>query len=156
MRYIVLVFFLFFAGCSTKNFTHKESKIVVIKSPKIRFSDVGYIQHDGDAIKLELYSTGVAVETISIDHLVCVKDGCMGKSAFNKEYLSEAYPKDTLQNILMRKPIFGGKNLVKTKNGFVQKIKTDHFDIVYKVSDGNVYFKDKLNTILFKLKDIRD
>jgi len=156
MRYLFFFLLLFFGGCSTKSFSHKESKIVVIKSPKIRFSDIGYIKHDGDAIELELYSTGVAIETISIDRLVCVKKGCMSKKAFNEQYLSKAYPDDTMANILMRKPIFGGKNMQKQSNGFVQRIKTDVVNITYKVSDGNVYFKDRRNAILFKLKNIRD
>ncbi len=154
MRYLIWSFFLLFSGCSVKNFSSKESKIVIIKSPKLRFSDIGYIKHDGEAIELEFYSAGVAVETISVDNLVCVHDGCMSKGAFNAEYLNASYPSDTLENILMRRPIYGGKNLVKNDAGFEQHIRNEDVDIIYRVKDDAVFFKDRKNRIIFKLKNI--
>ena len=143
-----------FAGCATKQFTHKQSKIVTIKSPEIKFNDIGYIKHDTDYIELELYSVGVAIDTIKINRLICVKDGCMSKSSFNEKYLNKAYPDDTIKDILMSKPIFSGKNLQKTNFGFIQKIKSKDYNIIYKVSKNETYFKDKKNHIIFKLKDM--
>jgi hypothetical protein len=78
----------------------------------------------------------------------------MSKSSFNEKYLNKAYPDDTIKNILMSKPIFSGKNLQKTNFGFIQKIKSKDYNIIYKVSKNETYFKDKKNHIIFKLKDM--
>jgi len=128
--------------------------LVVIKSPKLRFSDIGYIRHDDKSISLELYSAGVAVDTISVNHLVCVSQGCMTKNSFNQEYLNTNYPDDFIQNILMRKPIFQKQGYHKTEDGFYQTIKSQNYSIQYKVQKKNLYFKDRKNHIIFKLKDI--
>ncbi len=154
MPLFFLAFLLLFAGCSIKNYTQKESYLVTIKSPKIRFSDIGYIRHDGKSLSLELYSTGVAVEEFEIATLICTHNGCMSKSAFNKEYLSGRYGDDFLKNILMRQAIFGGANLKKTEHGFEQKIVSKDYDIIYKVNKKQLFFKDRKNHILIKLKRI--
>ena len=99
---------------------------------------------------------GSSVEKISIDHLICVANGCMNKSGFNQDYLHPSYPNDILQNILLGKRIFNGKNLTKTHNGFNQKIKNNYYDIVYKVDEKQIFFKDKKNKIIFKIKDMEN
>jgi hypothetical protein len=150
-----LVMVFLFSGCSTKNFSQRESKVVFIKSPLLKFSDIGYIKTQNTAVELDLYSAGVAVERISIDTLVCTKDGCMPKGMFNSRYLNGAYPEDTMQNILLAKPIFHGKNLQKTPAGFTQKIHNLHVDIIYRVTPKETFFKDKKNKIIVKLKDLQ-
>lgn len=77
----------------------------------------------------------------------------MSKSSFNEEYLSGAYPSDILQNILLGKAIYDGKNLEKTQNGFVQEIKSDEVDISYSVTPAITSFKDRKNNIIFKIKE---
>ena len=87
--------------------------------------------------------------------MVCVEgEGCMRKSTFNEQYLSPAYPDDLLKNVFLGQPIFNGKNLLKTDLGFVQVIQASGVDIVYKVELDQIYFKDKSNAILIKVKDI--
>ncbi|SFV52421.1 Putative lipoprotein [hydrothermal vent metagenome] len=130
----------------------KESWVVLIKSPKIKFHDIGYIIKDGEDVTLQLYSAGTAVESFEINHFICTRDGCMRKSSFNAEYLNSAYDDDLLKDLLMRRPIFDGKNLQKLQDGFEQKIKSKEYDILYKVTVDTLYFKDKKNHILFKLK----
>ncbi len=155
MRYLILGFILLFSACATKEFATKESKIVIIKSPKIRFGDIGYIKHDGSSVELELFSAGNAVMRLEVGRLVCVEgEGCMRKHSFNEEYLNAAYPDELLEHILMGKPIFEGRNLQRTKDGFVQRIKEREYDIKYSVTPHETLFKDKKNRIIFKLKDI--
>ncbi|SFV74589.1 Putative lipoprotein [hydrothermal vent metagenome] len=154
MRYFFFLFFIIFSGCSTKDYTQNQSKLIIIKSPKIKFSDLGYIRNNNKDIKLELFIAGRAIEDITIHHLICVKNGCMSKSNFNKEYLYFAYPSDILQNILLGKEIYGGKNKVKKNGGFEQRIHLVDVDIVYKVYPHTIFFKDKKNRIIFKIKDI--
>jgi hypothetical protein len=155
---VIIWFFIIaflFSGCSTKNFSQKQTKIVVIKSPYLKFNDIGYIKKDAQAVELDLYSAGVSVERISIDNLICTKNGCMPKGMFNSRYLSSAYPDDIMQNILLAKPIFNGEALTKTNNGFVQKIHNQHVAILYRVTPKEVFFKDRKNRILVKLKDLQ-
>jgi hypothetical protein len=153
MRYFLAVCLLVFSACSIKNYEHTKTKIITIKSPKIRFADIGYIRNSGKSIELELFVAGKAIEKIAINHLVCTNDGCMSKKGFNEEYLNAAYPDDILQNILLGRKIYDGRNLVITKYGFRQKIKTENVDLFYKAERGVVYFKDRKNKIILKFKD---
>ena len=155
MKYILLIFTLFFSACSVKNYEHTQTKIITIKSPKIKFSDVGYLRNSDKSIELELFIAGKSIEKITINHLICTNDGgCMSKSSFNKEYLNSAYPDDTMQNMLLSHVIYDGKNLTKTAGGFEQHIKDEHVDIVYKKEQKNISFKDRKNGIIFKIKDL--
>lgn len=152
MKYCLLALVLFFSACSVKEYKHTQSKIIIIISPKIKFADLGYIRNDADAIELELFIAGKSIKKISINHLICVDEGCMSRSGFNDEYLNHSYPSDLLQNILLAKPIYDYENLVKTDNGFVQNIKNQDVDIKYRVDDETTFFKDTQNNIIFKFK----
>ena len=146
---------LFFSACSVKNYETTQSKIIIIKSPKIKFADIGYLRNSEDAIELELFMAGHAIEKITINHLVCVSKGCLSKSGFNEDYLHHSYPDDILQNILLGKEIYEGKFKSKTLEGFEQKISTKDVDIKYRVKNKEIFFKDKKNKIIFKIKDIK-
>ena len=153
MKYFLVIFALFFSACSIKNYEHTSAKIVTIKSPKIKFSDIGYIRHTGNAIELELFFAGHVYQKIDMNRLICVDEGCMTKSSFNEEYLSKYYPVSLLQNIILRKKIYDGKNSLKQDDGFIQKIKTSDVNIKYIVNSREIYFKDNKNHILIKIKD---
>lgn len=154
IKYLFLSLALLFTACSIKNYEQTQTKIIIIKSPKIKFADIGYVRNSDTAVELELFIAGKAIEKITINHLVCTSDGCMSKSGFNSDYLNEHYPDNLLQNILLAKEIYNGKNLVKIANGFEQKISTRHVEIVYKVNPHATLFKDIKNKIIFKIKDI--
>ena len=156
MKTILLIFVLFFTACSTKNYEITQTKIVIIKSPKLKFADVGYLRNSQKSIELEIFVAGTAVEKIAINHVICVKDGCMSKSSFNEEYLHKTYPEDILQNVLLGKAIYDGKNRVKTDDGFEQNIQNADVDINYKVNANTIFFKDTKNAILLKLKDTNE
>ena len=153
MKYILLISILFFSACSMKNYDNTQAKIIIIKSPKIKFSDLGYIRNTNTNIELELFIAGKAIQRITVNHLICTSEGCMSKSGFNEDYLNKAYPDDMLQNLLLAKPIFDKKNIKKTDVGFEQHIKNLHVDISYKVDSHVVFFKDRKNKIIFKIKD---
>jgi len=103
---------------------------------------------------MELFVAGKNVQNIEINYLICVDEGCMSKKAFNKRFLSEAYPEEILKNIILGYKIFHAQNLLKTAQGFEQKIENNRVNITYRVSQQEIYFKDKKNHILFKIKDI--
>ncbi|MGE4511706.1 MAG: hypothetical protein AB7D43_11460 [Sulfurimonadaceae bacterium] len=153
MKYLLLITVLLLSGCSLKNYEHTEPKIFVIKSPKLKFADLGYLRYSDDSIELELFVAGNSIEKIAINHLICTSSGCMGKGGFNAEYLHASYPSDLLQNILLGKEIYGGRNKENTPSGFEQNIKDENVDIVYRVRAGASFFKDRKNNIIFNLKD---
>ena len=153
MKYILLVFILIFTACSTKNYDKTQTKIIVIKSPKIKFSDLGYLRSSDESIELELFMAGKCIETIRVNHLICTSDGCMSKSGFNEDYLNDAYPDNILQNILLARAIYDGQNMQKTADGFNQHVQNQHVDISYRVDSHVTFFKDRKNGIIFKVKD---
>ena len=154
MKYLFLFLTLFFSACSIKNYERNETKVIILKSPKIKFADTGYIRSTDKSIALEMFVAGQRVESIEINHLICVKSGCMSKSGFNAEYLHHSYPSELLQNVLLGRTIYEGKNLTKTQDGFEQKIETSDVDIVYKKTQREISFKDKKNKILLKIKEL--
>jgi len=154
MKIFIYFFIIFiFTGCSLKNYEHSEAKVIIIKSPKIKFADVGYIRHTDKNIGLELFSAGHLIQKIEINHLICLNNGCMTKSGFNEDYLYYEYPSDIMQNIILGQPIYNSKRLEKTKNGFSQIIRDGGVRIKYIVTNSSIYFKDKKNKILIKIKD---
>ena len=153
MKYTLLIFVLFFGACATKNYEQTQTKIVTIKSPKIKFSDVGYLRNSDRTIELELFMAGKGNGQIAINHLICTSEGCMSKSGFNKDYLIQIYPDDTMQNMLLSHSIYDGKNLKKIDGGFEQHIRDENVDIFYKVDLNTVQFRDKKNDIIFKMRD---
>lgn len=146
---------LFIGGCTTKHYSVSEPKMITIKSPKLKFADMGYIRHEGDAVEVELFTAGVAVEKISIDKEVCVSSGCMSEEKFVKEYLYPDYPADTMRRILQGADIFGGINKEELCQGTLyQTIRNDDMDIIYRRKGGDIYFKDRLNSLMIKIGNL--
>jgi hypothetical protein len=151
----VSILALFFTGCSTKHYQFSEPKIITLKTPKLKFADTGYIRHDETSVEVELFTAGVAVEKISIDSLVCVSSGCMSEEAFVKEYLYPDYPSDTMRNILLGKDIFSGRGKEEMCDGrLFQFIRNDEMDIIYRRGKGEIYFKDRLNSLIIRINDL--
>lgn len=126
-----------------------KAYVVVFKTPKWRFADTGYIRSGDGVAELEVFETGQRILRLQVQNLVCVEDeGCLSKSAFNAEYLSAAYPDDMFYHLLRGEPIMHKQNLVRTDDGFGQRIG----EIVYRVSAKEIYFKDRARGILIKFK----
>ena len=153
--FILWASLLLFSGCALKQYEVTVSKVIVLKTPKIKFADTGYIRSSDDSVEVELFTAGQVVGRIVINHLVCVKDeGCLSKSGFNETYLNMAYPDTIMQHILLGKPIFEGHQLQESDKGFEQHIRNEAVDIIYRVDARQTYFKDKQNKILIKIKAI--
>ncbi|MEA1982320.1 MAG: hypothetical protein U9N39_02150 [Campylobacterota bacterium] len=155
IKFIVPILLILFSGCSIKEYAHTKSKIITIKTDKLKYSDLGYVKNSDDAVSLELFVAGKMIQNIEINYLICVDEGCMSKSSFNEEYLNASYPDELLQNISLGKPIYNRKNFVKTNDGFEQYIRDDNVNIKYSVDSKEIRFKDRRNSILFKIKELR-
>lgn len=153
----VSVLILLIGGCSVKHYSISNPKVITIKSAKLKFSDTGYIRYEGDAVEVELFTAGVAIEKISIDDKVCVSSGCMSEEAFVKEYLYEKYPRETMRRILQGEPIFNGIGKDETCGGAIfQYIRNEDMDIMYRRQGNEIFFKDRLNGLMIKINDIED
>ncbi len=156
MKFIQTSFILwaslfFLTACSPKQYERNESTLIVLKTPHLKFADLGYIRKNKDEVRVDLYTAGQLVQSIEIDTLICVDDGCLRKSAFNEEYLHPSYPDDLLLDVLLGRPIFEKASLQITAGGFIQRLISTEYNILYKVEDGNIYFKDKHNRLMIKI-----
>ena len=144
---------LLLSGCGARPFVETTAATIILKTPKIKFADMGYVRSNGDVVALELFSAGHPVGKFEIENLVCVEgEGCMRKSSFNEAYLNVHYPDTLMEDVLRGKPIYEGLNLLKNEHGFEQHIFDEYVDIKYRVSERQIYFKDSENGILIKIK----
>ena len=137
---------------------NSKSYKVTMKTKKFAFSDTGFLVKYTNSLNLNVLAMGKSVLDLKVkqnEDDVCVGSLCNTKHGFNQSFLDGRYPDSFIQNILLKKPIFGGRGLKKTSKGFVQNIICDRFGIKYQVSNKSLYFKDKKNNILIKLKEIR-
>ena len=161
MQYMIKFFTLWvslvllFSGCSVKQYAPSKGKLITIKSNALRFSDVGYIRKSKSGVEVELFSTGQLVERFVIETEVCTKEGCLSPEEFNRRYLHVSYPEDTIKQIFRGERIFNRSGFEKTVEGFKQVITADAYNIIYKVSRNSIYFRDKKNAILIKIREIK-
>jgi hypothetical protein len=109
---------------------------VSMKTKKFSFSDTGFLVKYSDKIRLNVLAMGKPVLDLKIMHSddICVGSLCNSKHGFNQSFLVGEYPDTLIENVLNKRPIFNGKNLIKTKSGFLQKLTTDSYDIKYQVA----------------------
>lgn len=153
--FLLLVSLLFFVGCAAKVPQSVQSALIVFKTPKINYGDMGFVKNYGESVQLQIFSAGTALFELSVGKLICVDGRCLGKSVFNKEFLSPFYPDETIGQILLARPIFEAENLVRNEEGFEQKIfSPGRFDILYTVKKGEVSFRDRLSHIVIIIRRV--
>ncbi len=142
-------------ACSIKTYEQSAPKLITFKTKKIKYHDLGFIRNTGDALQMELFTAGVPVFRADINHLICTKEGCISKSKFHDEHFEDDYNKNFFQEVILGKPIFDKKAYVKTKEGFEQIFKLEgQYNIIYRVRQDQIYFKDRHNKILIKIQSV--
>jgi len=135
----------------------EESAFIVLKTPTIRYADMGFVTASPTAVKVEIYGAGQPLMKLEIGGLnICMsKFKCMDKMTFNEKVLNGAYDKNLLENIFRGEPIFKSENIESDKDGsFSQKLtKENVYDISYRVNQKERVFRDKLNKILIKVRE---
>jgi len=155
MHKILLVLLLFFTGCVYKiPYTSSKAYYIVIKNSQMAVAATGFIKKDDTRLNLQLFSAGTVILDLHVEENVCLSYTCMTKESFNKEFFGIHHYKEFIDELFKLKPIYGKKNLIKLENGFEQNIVTSSYDITYRVENGNLYFKDRTNKILIKLKEL--
>ncbi len=156
MYKVFLVVLLFFTGCAYKTpYASSKPYYVVIKNSSIAVADTGFIKKDEGRFNLQLFSASTPVFDLHVDSDVCLGFRCISKRSFNKEFFGAYHYEEFIDNLLNLQPIYDRINLKKLKNGFEQKIKTESYDITYRVQNENLYFKDRKNRVLIKLKELK-
>jgi len=154
------VFLLLVVGiinaCSQKDISKQESAFIVIKTPTMKYADMGFISNSSSLVKVDIYAAGQPLMNFEINEMnVCMSTfECMDKESFNEKVLSKYYDDKVLENIFRAEPIFNGKNLEKNTKGFTQKIqKENEYAITYSVVSSKRTFRDKINNILIKVRE---
>ena len=146
---------LVLGGCSQKiAYASSKAYYVVIKNSKIALADTGFIKKDDKRLNLQLFSASSPIFDLHVKDDVCVGYTCLSRESFNSEFFGYKHYQDFVEELFNMQPIYNDENLVKTKDGFEQNIKTENYDITYRVENKNLYFKDNKNKILIKLKEL--
>jgi len=147
---------LLFIGCSQKTpYSSSKAYFVVLKTPKIALADTGFIKKDLNRLNLQLFSASTPIFDLHVKNDICIDYVCLDKKSFNNEFFRFRHYDDFVEELFNMKPIYNKRNLLKTEKGFVQNIVTKDFEITYKIENGNLYFKDKKNRVLIKLKELK-
>jgi len=155
---MVALFLLLLQGCGEPPKLKGESAMIVLKTPAMRYADMGFVYESPSEIKVEIYGSGQALFALRITpKSVCTsRFACLDKKSFNARMLSAYYPEDTIERIFRAKSVFNGKNVVKKRNGFTQKIVAPgKYNIQYSVLNNETVFRDTINKILIKIKRMR-
>ncbi len=150
---IILIFI--FTGCSIKQPIQQKSAFITLKTPEIRYADMGFVSEYAGNLKVQIYSNAQPVVSLNIyqDRICMSLFECMNKIDFYRKVFHASYPEDTLEHVFLAKPIFDGINLIKTSNGFTQNIaKPGQYSILYEISDDKISFHDKINQIIIKVQ----
>ncbi len=151
--FIGIIVLLFFAACSQKyNINFSAPYIIVIKTKNIAIADSGFLKKAQNYKSLQIFSAGKILLNVELSNNACLDGHCTTKSDFNERLFGYRYYDNLLDNILDKRAIYDAKNIVYKKDGFEQKIKTKSYNIIYKVDEGSIYFKDKKNHVLIKLR----
>ncbi|WP_457560631.1 hypothetical protein [Caminibacter sp.] len=145
---ILIVFLLFFAGCSTKT----TPVYAVFNTPDIKVADQGFLKEGLGYKKIVIYKAGMAPVSVTIKNsVICLDSRCMDKEKFLKS-IDKNYPVDLLDRIIEREPISICGKISKTKDGFIQK--NERF--FYRVSKNSVLFKDRQKRVVIMIKYLRE
>ncbi len=152
-----LILLFVFGGCAIKQpYSVSKPYHVVIKNRDLALSDTGFIKKDSSRLNLQLFSAGSPLlDLIVYKDRVCRDLLCMNKLAFNKKFFGYKHYESFVDDLFNFLPLYEKKNIKKTKNGFTQKLVSDYYDIFYKIKDGSLYFKDRKNRVLIKIKELK-
>ncbi|MDX1808504.1 MAG: hypothetical protein R3331_03080 [Sulfurospirillaceae bacterium] len=158
MRKHIIIFLsvlLFFSGCAIKqdailSYPYK----IVVKTQNIGIADAGFLKKSSRYKNLQIFSAGSLVLNLKLSNKACLNGRCTTREDFNTKLFGYPYYKNIMDDILNKNQIYNGKNIKYIKDGFEQRIKSKNYDILYKIEDGNIYFKDRQNKVLIKLERI--
>lgn len=125
MKYLILILVFVFTGCFNKEPVLSSSATILIKTPKMKFYDKGFIYKYDDYTQVQIFSAGTAVLDMKIyEDRVCKSTfKCQDLKTFNKENLDKSYDEMFLKNLFDKNE----KEVVHRdkKNNILIKIRRD-------------------------------
>lgn len=149
--FILLSIFALY-GCVSLNLPKTKSVAILIKSPMIKISDVGFIHFYHNHLNLQIYNSGKDILNLNVKNLICINNACSNKLDFNQKFFLNEYYSDFLEDLLRMKPIYNGLNLILTKCGFEQIISKNF--VQYTVCNNKMSFIDNKNGIKITMREL--
>lgn len=145
---------LFLSGCAVKQTIHSsETYVITIKNKQVALSDTGFINQGNDYANVQIFTAGSVLFNLEIiGSNICLDGHCLDKLSFNQQFFQVEHYAGLMQEIIAKQPIYEGKNMQQTSQGFEQEIALPNSHIVYKVEGANLTFRDTTNGILIRLK----
>lgn len=149
------IFSLLIAGCVQPK-PVSRSAIVTFIAKGIKVHDTAFVATDGSEASIQVYSAGNLALDITSASMVCINSLCLSDDEFCSKYLSEHYPQRLINTIVSKKRLeMDGADSMEYPDGFEQSIyEKEKYDIRYSVKKNEVLFKDRLNGIIIKVKDM--
>lgn len=156
MKYLwIILATLLLAGCAQKmHYDRAQAYFIVIKNPKIALADTGFIKKNNREFNLQIFALGTPIYDLHVGEQICESGLCVSGERFNLEFFGAPHYASLLADILDAKPIYAGQNLVQTKEGFMQKITTESYDIDYRVDAKTLSFRDSVQNTRIKLRKL--
>jgi len=147
---------LFLSGCAVKKtITTSEAYAITIKNKQIALSDTGFINKGENYANVQIFSAGNVLFNLEIiGNYVCLDGRCLDKLAFNQQFFQEEHYADLMYDILLWHPLYDGKNLRRTPQGFEQDLEFSNSHLIYTIKGQTLSFRDTKNGILIRLKPL--
>ncbi len=106
--FFLLFVVLFFVSCSTKQPIKVYSSVVLFKTPKMKFYDMGFVTKYNDHININILNAGKSILKMDIyKNQICrATFECISSKKFNKQYLSDSYNDEFLYNLFKKEKIY--------------------------------------------------
>ena len=101
---LILVLFLFIA-CAPKTPQLSKSATILIKTPKMKFYDKGFVSIFPFYTQLQVFSAGSLVLDLKVyeDRICKSTFKCLSPKAFNEEFLHSSYKEDFFKKLIEKK-----------------------------------------------------
>jgi hypothetical protein len=144
-----------FAGC-VRPVPVSHAAVVTFKTPRFKIHDTAFVTLSGRDVAIIVYNAGTPVFEISTGSMVCINGRCLSDDEFITEYLSPHYPSRIISRIVAKEVLeMEGAVLEARTDGFVQQIRVaGKYDIHYRVTPREVFFKDRENNIIIAIREI--
>ncbi|MEA1915182.1 MAG: hypothetical protein U9N30_07680 [Campylobacterota bacterium] len=105
---------MFFAGCAQNQPQLTQSAKILIKTPSMKFYDVGFVSRFQNHTEVQIYSAGASILQLKIykDRVCRDTFECQSLKEFNASNLHKSYAEDFLYQLFQQSKI----NYTDTKN----------------------------------------
>ena len=152
MIYITLILL---SGCSVKqSIMLSQPYLITIKTPQMALSDTGFLNQGKAYTQLQIFNAGSVLFNLEMGDTICLDGRCFEKEDFNRRFFGTEHYATLMEDIVLKKALYEGKNHVSLPLGFTQKIELPTAHIEYRVEGDMRYFKDSKNGILIRLRPL--